>query len=473
MLRILSVIFLICFSLCTCTNKNKDIKKEIISIELLSLAYNYDVSGLLTYSALSVINDTSAHLFSLEKDLTIRGNLAKHYLVNDTYTKYKILLDKKYLSLRGDSLTSEDVVFSFTYLCKYSSYIRGLLSSVKGVSSCKKEKCEIGIREVDQYQVEFELDSPDPNFIKKLSSPFFIIFKKGKSYYEKIGKCKIPYQTGLGNLADCKDGFLQVVFKEKVVNIYDSQAKFDLRTKFDGKLLDENPGKTFSPSLIVLSLAANPKSNLSREVRLAVLDSATRSRAILSEMIKLKVSYTFVSEWFMAKKYKIKKHNQKLPYIDKKLCPSRPMKFIIDKSLPERNNLRKWLKQLSPCEIEIIEYQTERVVYEYADSDFGFLWVTPDYLDYYNIYSIFDCEENICFFNWQDNQLQTLLNKIKSADLSEEKKALISQNIEEHLINNGYVAPLLQLNTWMKINNAILPVHPAGLAQLKISDFIL
>lgn len=458
--------------LLSCDNGTNFKSPRTVSVVLPSITQNMDLGEILTYSALVVLNDTSAHLFTLGPDLTIEGELANNYLSNPDKTKYQIFLKKDYLSYRRESLLSNDVIFSINYLASHSAFVKASLQSVDGIDRCNKQHCNLNVKAIDNYTIEFQLKNPDPDFIGKISSPFFIILKENKPYLEKIGDCKVPYQTGRSQLTECNDHFQRLISSGGTVDIYREKFPRMESKRGLGRILTSNPGLSPSPSLIVLSMYAIPQSTLPKSTRLGLLRLLMAHRQKLAQQTKLKTSYTVVSEWFKLNQRLFPNINVFENYSTPISCPKRPIVIAMETTLPDVDILKKWLHSSIPCNIDLILSNTDEYFKQFYKADLGFLWVTPDYLDYYNIYSVFDCQASNCYFQWNDKKLQNLLNQLRDYKTSGNAREELSIKIEKYLLVNGYVAPLLQMNAWIEVDGVTRPVHPAGLAQLKGSDFL-
>ena len=213
-----------------------------------------------------------------------------------------------------------------------------------------------------------------------------------------------------------------------------------------------------------------PNSGLIDKTRIEITKTLMSHRRNLSDKLKLKQSYTIVSEWFRLKQSIFPGINdiQTPPVIE--TCPKNPIKFVLETTTPNVESIKAWIADVIPCEINVITVRADVIFNELKNADFGLMWVTPDYLDYYNAYSVFD-RSSECDTCWNDDILQAMIDKLKAYDTPEEDRGVIAMQIEKHVIGNGYVAPLLQMNTWLNIKGKIKNVHPAGLAQLKVSDF--
>jgi len=463
-------IFLIFLFSCHDTTRSK--MPRTVSVILPSMTQNMDLGETLTYSALIVLNDTSAHLFTLKSDLTIEGELANNYRVSTDGTRYRIFLKSDYSSARKESLSSKDVVFSANYLASHSAFVKASFQSVAGIEHCTALRCNLNIKVIDEKTLEFQLKQPDPDFISKISTPFFVILKANRPYLEQIGDCKIPYQTGQSLLTECSSNFQRVISPQGVIDLYKQNLPLPAVKKEIGKILTSNPGLPTSPSLIVLSMYAIPQSNLPKSVRLAVLQLLMLHRQELAQRTKLKASYTVVSEWFKLDQRIFPGINTFEKQSISISCPKRPIVIAMETTLPDLDVLREWLKSSIQCDINLITSNTDEYFKNFYKADLGLLWVTPDYLDYYNIYSVFDCATSNCYFDWHDKKMQSLLNNLRNHKAFEGSREGLAIEMEKYLLSHGYVAPLLQMNAWIEVNGKTKPVHPAGLAQLKATDFL-
>lgn len=464
-IALLAVFFSVSFG---CLERNT--MKEVV-VSLPSITSNMDLGETLTYSALVVLNDTSAHLFTLKNDLTIQGDLAKTYETQADKTKYKIYLNPSYESFRKERLSSQDVIYSMNFLASHSAFVKASLDSVRGIDSCTAKSCVLAVKALDEYTIEVELKYPDSNFINKLTNPFFVILKNGKPFLENVGSCQIPYQTGRALLVGCNETSQRIMFKNSFVNLTVGNS-INQKNAIYGKVLIDNPGVAPFPSLVVLSLYAIPQSKLSKKLRMDILKLLMFHRQELQEFTKLNPSFTVVSEWFKLNQRLFAGINSFDDFILPIACPADPIKIGLETTLPNVNFIASWLKKNIPCSVDVSVLPTDRYFQQFYKNDFAFLWVTPDYLDYYNIYSVFDCASSNCYFEWHDGKLKKLLDILKDYRTSQDRKEEVAIQIEKYLMSNGYVAPLLQMNTWIAIDNVVKQAHPAGLAQLKASDFL-
>jgi hypothetical protein len=162
----------------------------------------------------------------------------------------------------------------------------------------------------------------------------------------------------------------------------------------------------------------------------------------------------------------------------KLVCPARPIRVLLDTSLPDLDALKSYFREAIPCAIDFQVTHADRYFRDFAASDLGVCWFTPDLLDLYNAFTSFDCSLGAnCYFNWRDRDLQAAIDKVRKASEGgvPDKDAAIQ--VERILFRKGYVAPLAEMNWWIvgrgKGNSsAPKPIHPAGLFQVSARDFL-
>jgi hypothetical protein len=236
------------------------------------------------------------------------------------------------------------------------------------------------------------------------------------------------------------------------------------------KLSTTNTGNFISPTLTVMSAFSNPSSKMTFNERFSIMSLIRYKSDELSKMLMLKKSNLFTPEW-MAIAFDKDFLNVKMP--QQIHCPKSPIKFLLDTSLPDIEKLKNFFKKNIPCPIDFLITDADKYFVNFAQADIGLCWFTPDSLDLKDAYSSIDCSAGgSCYFNWKDKDLQNSVDKInKSSELGNSDKAEALE-IERLLYKKGFIAPLVEMNWWITDESSSKAIHPAGLFQVKASDFL-
>ena len=141
--------------------------------------------------------------------------------------------------------------------------------------------------------------------------------------------------------------------------------------------------------------------------------------------------------------------------------------------MPDISKIKSWINSFYDCKHEFLITTADKYFKSFIESDFGIAWFTPDELKAYNFYSSMDCNLGAsCYFDWSDDELKSYFQNFKTDQKGNVEKLAV--NLEEHIFLNGYAAPISEMNWWIVNSNTneFWPIHPAGLAEVKISDFI-
>jgi hypothetical protein len=441
-------------------------KSSTVRAVLTALNYDFSLSSSLTYSAFAILNDTSAHLFRLSKHLDLEPELVEKVSKSQDDLEYTLNLKENYFSARGEQIKAEDVEFSIKYLLAKHRDLAGPLTQISGAEKCKSENCRLnGIEILDSKTLRIRLAFPDRRFIDKLSSPWIIMLKKGRKPLEKIGECLIPYQTGAFEVIECiKD-------KKIVLKGYGNQIEVGTSlsgTQLSAELLTTNLSGRPSPTLTILTAFANPSSNLNENVRKKITGDFRRASAAIAESVNLKHSTTIASSWIGLPLFK--QGNQ---MTNNTQCPSRPIKVLLDSSLPDHALLKKAIESGTKCELSFESTTSDKYFEAFARNDIGLAWFTPDFIDLPSFYSQFDCSVGSpCYFSWLDPALQYAIDRLKQSSSKGLQDKSLALEIERLLAQKGYAVPIAEMNWWLRHKQKTSPIHPAGLFQLRISDFI-
>ena len=443
---------------------------EELRIVLPSVSQKLDLRPDLTYAGTAILNDTSAHLVHVSHDLTIQGDLLSRFESLSGGRRYLLDLKPEFRSARGDTVTADDVLFTIQYYLAKKRSISGALSSIEGAHDCESESCKLrGVQVESPYRLSITLKEPDLRWIEKLASPWLVVLKRNKPVIETIGTCVVPYQTGKGTVVGCDLGgvHLKVGGRQVVVSSTPSQGKGE------STLLTESPTEEISPSLTVMAAFANPDSKrFTATQRGQILSSIRAAGQAIATGLHLKHATLLTPEWLGVDPTEDLVHLAAKSGVG---CPAgSPIKILLDTSLPHLPVLREKLQAAIGCPIEFSVTNADTYFQEFSKSDVGIAWFTPDFLDLYDIFAPFDCSvSNSCSFNWHDFALQREIDKIKKSGYLGETDKTTAIEIERILLKNGYVAPIAEMNWWIrKADGAIGSIHPAGLFQVRVSDFL-
>jgi hypothetical protein len=465
-----ALLFFLAFEVTACNSKISN--KSEHHVLLHSLTRKMELSIDLTYSAFIILNETSAHLLKMSKNLTLEPILLKSYKKNYSGHEYELTLNSAYRSFRGEGLDAKDVAYSLKYLISEKSPIAGVLTSIVGADQCKSHDCELrGLKVLSKERLLIKLKKQDEKFIEKITSPWLVLFKEGKPLLEKIGDCTLPYQTGKAHIIACDTLGIHVEIDGQIIILSEKESyKTSEHSRYE-ELVNDNPGVSPSPTLTTLAAFANPKSKiLTSHNRIAFLKMLRRGSKAYANEIKLNWSPLLVPHWLSIDPTK--------ELLDFKIsnsitCPKAKIKVLLDTSLPNLEFTRNYIKNNIPCEIVFTITKADNYFKNFNDTDIGIAWFTPDYLDLYNVFSAFDCtSQGACYFNWHDDNFQHTINSLR--ELSQRgiisKKTAIA--LETQILNKGYAAPIAEMNWWIKGPEGIRPIHTAGLAQMSLSDFL-
>lgn len=450
----------------SCTEKNHQMKVVVLP----SISKNLELRSELTYAGMSIVNDTSAHIVTLAHDLTLKGDLLKKYESSVDSRQFVLELDSSYRSSRGEEIDADDVIFSFEHYLKNKRDLSGVYKSIFGAEDCNENKCSLkGVKKEDKFKISITLAKPDSQFIKKLSSPWLVILKRGKPIVEIIGDCRVPYQTGRAIITAC-DGKGITFEMNGQRRLVTSLAQTD--DAGVSRLVMKNPGDKTNPTLTTLAAFANPNSRkLSESQRIAVITAIRKGSEKLAKGLRLRPSPLLIPQWLAVdapREFTVQSDKS-----NKITCPKEALRILLDTSLPDFEKIKAEINEAVPCEIVYSVTNADTYFREFAKNDIGIAWFTPDFLDIYNIFQPFDCSGgDSCYFNWKDKELQMRIDLVreKSLDGIQDKENAIA--VERILLKKGYAAPIAEMNWWIKTEAEYKPIHPAGLFQMRIGDFL-
>jgi hypothetical protein len=331
-------------------------------------------------------------------------------------------------------------------------------------------KCALdGIKVLTPYSISVELVKSDMRFIEKLSSPWLMVFKRDQPMTEKIGDCTVPYQMGRARIIACeKDGITIAYGNRRVLITKDKPVESNIDLL---EIINNNPGVPANATLTVLTLFSNPRSSaISPDLRRQFTMEIRSIARNLSKDLRLNWAPLMTSRW-LAIEPPDDLTSIKSPPITS--CPKVPINVLLDTSLPDLSILQSAIKKAIPCPIHFSVTEADKYFENFAKSDFGIAWFSPDYLDLYNAFSAFDCAPGgSCYFNWKDQELQSAIDQLRASSENGVSDKDLAIPIERLLFKRGYAAPISEMNWWIKRKNDFQPIHPAGLGQISVSDFL-
>jgi hypothetical protein len=459
---------LICFLSTGCVPSPLE---KAIHVVLPSVSKNLSLRPELTYAGLSIINDTSAHLVTLSQDLTLRPVVLSRYEVSSDGTEYSIELDNNYSSVRGETIDAEDFLFTIRYYLVEKPALAGPYFDLVGADKCKTRNCPLkGFSIQSSKQVRIRLRAPDFRYIERLASPWLVLLKKGRPEVESAGSCLTPYQTGGAYLVQCDERGILLRFKDgKEALVTQSARHLDLSKAH--RIVSENPGKIPSPSLTILAIFANPSSTLlTKRQRQGWFDSLRSGAETLSSELNLRWSPMMTPQWLGVSVPSDLKQISQPRHMS---CGSRPARILLDTSLPDLEKLKQFIRGRVKCPVEFEVTSADMYFDRFRKNDLGIAWFTPDFLDLYNQFSFFDCSEGgSCYFDWHDKKLQSTIDDLRKSCKNGHPNKDTAIQIEMQIFRNSYAVPLAEMNWWMVGPSGARSIHSAGLAQLRISDFL-
>jgi peptide/nickel transport system substrate-binding protein len=192
--------------------KNNESKGEVnheLSGGLFKMSLSDDILSIFPHNlvdaaAFNLMNQVYEGLFELdEKTKEFKPKLAESYTVSEDGKVYTIVLKKGiffhddpiFPQGKGREVMAEDVIHCFTKLCEPSennALYPYVIDLIKGAAEFRKAKqngqstaaTPEGLRLIDDYTLEIELEHPTPNFLAILTHPCCWIFPKELYDYE-------------------------------------------------------------------------------------------------------------------------------------------------------------------------------------------------------------------------------------------------------------------------------------------------
>lgn len=463
-----SILMITAFSL---KKLNFDFKRtrKVVTLLIPSVSQDLTLRRDLTFAAFSILNDVNLHFVKLSSDLTINPDGVKSYERLDDGRTYVLRVNREYSSFSGETIDAYDLAFTIKKYLATQREIAAVLTSIKGSDSCKSIDCEIaGISVIDESTLRIELAEPDEKFVVKLANPWLTIAKKDKALVESIGSCKVPYQLGAAKVINCDHRGVLVRFKDQDVLVTKDKATAGAESL---TIVNDNPGMSPSPTLTVLTVFLNPNSSkFDQGTRVKLTEMIRFTSRSLAESLQLRWSPLLTSKW-LAVSAPEDFLNPKKP--EEIACPTNGIKILLDSSLPNQQVIEAYFTQNIKCKLSFTTTEADLYFDKFRESDIGVAWFSPDYLDLYNSYAEFDCHTGSnCYFNWNDKTLQAMLDKLRLAGAAGDADKAIAMAIERVVRNRGYAAPIAEMNWWLKSQSGYKAIHPAGLGQISLSDFL-
>jgi len=104
-------------------------------------------------------------------------------------------------SKKTRTITAEDVIYSYTRFCSPESYPSFVIAdSIKGCGdyNAGKAKTVEGLKALDEYTFQIELNKPEPFFINRITSPWISIFPKESEIENVKDKWGLIIAVGTG-----------------------------------------------------------------------------------------------------------------------------------------------------------------------------------------------------------------------------------------------------------------------------------
>lgn len=131
-----------------------------IRAQTFSISKTMRLAPTLTFSAMTVVNDTSAHLFRVNHHLSIEGDLVTRYEQKENGRIYRFYLHKNYRSGRRERIDSSDVIFTIKFYLRQHANLSSTYREIKGADQCTGTSCLLtGARAIDRHAFELRLES--------------------------------------------------------------------------------------------------------------------------------------------------------------------------------------------------------------------------------------------------------------------------------------------------------------------------
>lgn len=178
--------------LLSCNNE----KIDIFRTGTLSIPTNLDPTKNNEVHKGVILNHICAKMFNVTQNLINAPDIVSNWSLSEDLKSYTFNLKEKKFN-NGDSVTSEDVIFTLKNAASNNSATLKALSGIKGFKrDCLKNDCTPkGLRWINDKSFIIELDTPDNRFIHKLSSESLCILNRETPFY-KVNNINVPNSSG-------------------------------------------------------------------------------------------------------------------------------------------------------------------------------------------------------------------------------------------------------------------------------------
>lgn len=198
-----------------------------LTIGIIDPVTNFDPLFSEDLSTMRVLSLIYEGLFTLSNDGSVKPVLASSYSVSENQLEYVIELNrdhffhdsKAFVSGVGRRIHANDIkwVFERTALATVPEYAGTLLMNIKGYERYFLEQRNIydpskrvvsdvsGIEVRNEGTIVFHLKEPDPDFLKKLASPYLYIYPREALQRGERTLSSRPVGTGLYSIRDQDD----------------------------------------------------------------------------------------------------------------------------------------------------------------------------------------------------------------------------------------------------------------------------
>jgi hypothetical protein len=446
--------------------------KSDIEISLPALNSDFSLRPDLTYAAIIVLNSTSGHLFYIGPDLSPTGEVISQFKKSPSALTYTLTLSEQYRTARGHEIVAKDILFTIkSYLLKYP-LLSGPFKQIKGAEACSENSCDLeGITILSEKSLSIELTSKNHHFIDELTSPWLLVFEEIYPLTERVGSCVFPAQTGNFLAIECDETHILLESHGQTYRVVAQGSTLKpTNSRLSFKVINDNPGISPSPTLTSLAVFGNPKSQLGDpKLRIAIQTRIKNKSIEIAKHLNLIPAPMMLPKWLGISAPQDMIESTPQPPL---ICPKSPIKILLDTSLPNLKVLGEGISIAIGCATEIKISTGDKYFENFGETDFGVAWFTPDFLDIYNVYSAFDCEEGrSCYFDWGDPELSALLSRLKNSTKISMRDVETALAVEKHLQTSGYMIPIAEMNWWIIGPTTQKSVHPAGLFQVRLQDF--
>ena len=144
--------------------------KQVLNLAETAEIPSMDVSKSTDTTSSLILGNTMEGLYRLDKDNKPIPGIAESYKKSDDGKKYTFKLRKDAKWSNGDSVTAKDFVFAWQRLldpktaAEYA-FIMYDMKNAKAINEGKSPVDSLGVKAVDDYTLEVELDNPVPYFL--------------------------------------------------------------------------------------------------------------------------------------------------------------------------------------------------------------------------------------------------------------------------------------------------------------------